>query len=221
MPVIAPTLVITKACFAGTEVVTLSTGVKIPISEVRIGDSILAYSRVDGFKYSEVIALPHGKNTHMAEFIRLELSSGRDIKVTAQHLLPVADCTHPTITTTATAQSSVCSTRDIPYNTLKAASKVHIGQCLLTTTGQEEVIGAYSTYERGVYTAITLEEFIVVNDIIASPYAVSHIIGHSFYHIPRMLYSLFPSLWRSDWVSRAVPRVLDELSGLVEALPFP
>ena len=218
MPVVAPTLVITKACFAGTEVVTLSTGVKLPISEVRIGDSILAYSRSDGLKYSEVIALPHGKNTHMAEFIRLVLSSGKDIKMTAQHLLPVADCTHAT---TARTQCDVCSTLDIPYNTLKPTSKVRIGQCLLTTTGQEEVIRLYRTYERGIYTAITLEEFIIVNDIIASPYAVSHIIGHSFYHIPRMLYSLFPSLWRSDWVSRAVPRVLDEFSGLVEALPFP
>ena len=221
MPVVAPTLVITKACFAGTEVVTLSTGVKLPISEVRIGDSILAYSRSDGLKYSEVIALPHGKNTHMAEFIRLELSSGRDIKITSAHLLPVADCTRPTITATTTTQSDVCSTRDIPYETLKAASTVHIGQCLLTTTGQEEVIGVYRTYERGIYTAITLEEFIVVNDIIASPYAVSHVIGHSFYHIPRVLYSLFPSVRLSDWMSSAVPRVLDELSGLVDALPFP
>ena len=35
------------------------------------------------------------------------------------------------------------------------------------------------------------------------------------------MHSLFPSVWRSDWASSTVPRVLDELSGLVDALPFP
>jgi hypothetical protein len=37
-----------------------------------------------------------------------------------------------------------------------------------------------------------MEEYIVVNGFLSSPYAVSHVVGNSFYNLYRGLYSFAP-----------------------------
>ena len=46
-------------------------------------------------------------------------------------------------------------------------------------------------------TVVTEEDFIVVNGVLASPFAVNHAVPNAFYHIHRTLFWMAPALVKS------------------------
>ena len=133
--------------------------------------------------FSEVVAVPHGRNSINAQFTQIATDSQRDIKMTPDHLvLAAADC----------ASFS-----------LVAASAVQAGDCLRTVDGAEKVVSVSVVEGQGVYSLVTKEEFVVVNGVVASPFAGNHAAAHAFYNIHRMLYSLAPAALAAGWVKKA------------------
>jgi hypothetical protein len=173
-------------CFSGSESVSLESGATIPISEVSVGDRVLSANAQGQVVYSDVVAVPHKKNDQLVNFIHITLSNHMDIKMTPDHLVLAS--------TSCDSQMSLLSAADIKVN-----------ECLQTVDGQSRVVSKTLLQARGIYTLVTQEEFIVVNGIIASPFAVNHAVASAFYSVHRMLYSLIPSLTvLSSTVSQAV-----------------
>jgi len=171
-----------SSCFAGSETVQLQNGNTKQISQVEIGDAVLSYNPVSGvFSYSPVVSIPHAQNSRSASFVHLETEEGMGIKMTPDHLLP----------------SGVCgsSTSSFP---LSKASEVQVGSCVQTTEGQKKI--SFNNLEKGqgVYTIVTGEEFVVVNGIVASPFAVSHHLPNAYYNLHRFAYKAFPEILKSS-----------------------
>lgn len=81
--------------------------------------------------------IPHKTNKEVALFTLITTESGRDIKVTKNHILP----------------AGVCG-MDLP---LVYASHVSMGDCIMTVSGQEKVYSVATVRGEGVYTLVTTE----------------------------------------------------------------
>jgi hypothetical protein len=168
-----------NTCFAGSEAVMLADGTTKAISDVVLGDSILSSDGSGNVKFSNVIAVPHDRNHELATFIQLSAASA-DIKMTADHLVMV---------------DPACD----GVATLKAASAVESGMCLVSVHGSITIESVKMVQGRGVYSVVTEEEFIVVNGFVASPFAVSHAVANAYYNVIRAV----PALLQFDVVRQA------------------
>ena len=92
------------------------------ISEVSVGDRILAANAAGSMSFSTVIAVPHGKNSIVTDFNQISTVS-RDIRMTPDHLILTGTCGSSTIS-------------------LVKASDVEAGVCIKTVDGDEEVSGS-------------------------------------------------------------------------------
>lgn len=155
----------------------------VSIDQVRVGDELLSVDESSGaMSYSPVVAVPHAHNTLATDFVHLSTDSGRDLKLTSSHLLPfVSSCK----TSTSTAAAS----------TLGQASAVKVGDCLVTEDGVDRVDSIDLVPGKGVYTVVVINAYIIVNGIVASPFAINHALGHWYYNLHRTVYRYFPAIW--------------------------
>jgi hypothetical protein len=165
-----------KACFAGSETLHLESGEVRAISDVRVGDRVLSADAAGRTSYSDVVYVPHGANSDDALFTHITTASGRDIKMTPSHIILAGPC-----------HSSAC----LP---LTYASSVSVGECVMTVSGEDMVSTVETVRGKGLYTVVTKEEYVVVNGIIASPFAANHLLANLYYNIHRFVYTSAPSL---------------------------
>ena len=165
-----------KACFAGSETLSLESGEVRAISDVRVGDRVLAADAAGRTSYSDVVYVPHRANSDDALFTHITTSSGRDIKMTPSHIILAGPC-H--------------SSASLP---LTYASSVSVGDCVMTVSGEDMVSTVETVQGKGLYTVVTKEEYVVVNGIIASPFAVNHMLANLYYNIHRFAYTTAPSI---------------------------
>lgn len=131
----------------------------------------------------QVVYVPHKSNKHHTVFVHITTESGHDVKMTKSHILPAGKC------------GSV-----LP---LVHASKVIVGDCILSVSGEEKVMEIELISGSGVYTIVTKEEYLVVNGIIASPFGVNHMLANMYYNVHRFLYSCSPILLASSLLHSA------------------
>jgi len=151
-----------RTCFSADDTVWLESGEKKPFRSVEIGDSILSANRDGVTSFSNVVFLPHGENDKRATFVEIKTKAGKTIKMTRGHLLPL--CT----------------------GDLSIANDIEAGTCVRTIDGEDEVLNVTTVEMNGIYTAVTENEFLVVNGIIASPFASSGALVHAFFNITDM-----------------------------------
>jgi Hint module len=187
-----------KSCFAGSETVTLESGEMKPISEVRAGDRVLAADASRQTVFSEVVFVPHGANADKTAYTHITTKQGRDIKMTHSHILPAGAC------------ASTSPPPDV------RASSVTVGDCIMTVSGMEEVSAVETVQGQGLYTIVTKDEYVVVNGIIASPFAYNHMVANFYYNIHRLLYAWVPGLLTSPLV-----RSVNEVRYGTETSPIP
>jgi Hint module len=89
-----------------------------------------------------VVFIPHGANKDRAVFTQITTNSGRDIKMTQNHVLPAGTC------------SLSPSPAFLP---LVYASQVSVGDCIMTVEGQETVLTVEKVRGEGLYTVVTNE----------------------------------------------------------------
>jgi Hint module len=94
------------------------------------------------FTYFKVVFIPHGANKQTAVFTHITTCSGRDIKMTQNHILPAGTC----------SLSPSPQTALLP---LVYASQVSVGDCIMTVAGQEKVTAVEKVRGEGVYTIVT------------------------------------------------------------------
>ena len=168
-------------CFAGSEMVTLESGASKLIADVVVGDRVLAANAQGAFVFSDVIAVPHAKNNDRVMFNEISLANGADIRMTGEHLLPVA------ASCGVDAVFAVTAAKDVAANS-----------CVMTVNGQSAVVSNNKVAGAGIYTIVTNEEYVVVNGVVASPFATCHAMGNTFYNVYRAMYNYVPGLFKSS-----------------------
>lgn len=157
-------------CFTGEDALTLESGASKPLREVRVGDRVLTSDARGALSFATVVFLPHGPNMAEAAVVAIVTAGGKSLRATPMHLLRTCD------------------------GRLAYASTLAAGACLRTVDGDDTVVSARRTFATGLYTAVTTNEFLVVNGIVASPFAVAHTVAHAYYHLHRALYARAPSI---------------------------
>ena len=84
--------------------------------------------------------------------------------------------------------AGACGASTLP---MVAAGKLVVGDCVQTVSGREQVVSVGKVEARGIYTAIAMEELLVVNGIVATPYGgVNPMIANIYYNLHRLVYAL-------------------------------
>lgn len=73
------------------------------------------------------------------------------------------------------------------------ADELKMGNCVLTVKGKSIIQELSIIQGRGIATVITIEEYLVVNGIIASPFASNHAAGRFFYKLLELIDGILPS----------------------------
>lgn len=161
----------------------MKSGEKRAIADVSVGDKI-AVAYMDGTfaGYSPVIFVPHEPNHEKATFTQISTVSGRDIKLTRDHLILGGAC---------------------DALSLVQAGSLTSGQCVQTISGLEPVIAVTNVASEGIYTVVTKHDgLLIVNGIVVSPFAVNHLVTNAFYNIMRLVYSIAPSVTKTSMIGR-------------------
>jgi len=166
-------------CFSGDDAVTLASGESKRLADVQVGDEVLTADATDAFSFAAVVALPHARNNKVASFVNVATASGKSVKATKLHLLRQCD------------------------GSLAYAGSLAVGDCLRTVDGNEAVTAVSMTKAEGVFTAVTTNEFLVVNGIVASPFAVSHDLASAYYTLHRAVAKVFPAALKSPLAAAA------------------
>jgi hypothetical protein len=146
-------------CFPGDATLTLANGNSKTFRDLIVGDEVLSADRYGTVSASKVVFLPHKLNDIKRNFDRVTTSSGKTLTMTKNHLLPLCD------------------------GSLVTARSVAVGQCIKTVDGDETVASLVLDKEfGGVYTAVTENEFLVVNGVVASPFALAHGVAHAYFN---------------------------------------
>ncbi|KAH1028982.1 hypothetical protein HUJ05_002292 [Dendroctonus ponderosae] len=140
-------------CFTGDSTVLTSGGVRRRLSELQVGERILAHDpSTKKLVFSEVILFLDYNPTEKRDFLSVNLKSGRTLTVTPNHLVILKDG------------------RTVYAGTLKA------GDHLLVSDSQnnlsEDLIESVTAVFRiGVYAPLTKAGTVVVNEVVVSCYA--------------------------------------------------
>ena len=105
-----------------------------------------------------MIFKPHPFNNITKLFDEVITVKGKVVRLTRNHLLPLCN------------------------GGLVTARSLQPGDCVMTADGEEKVAKTTQNVEAsGIYTAVTKNEFLVVDGIVASPFALAHGIAHSLF----------------------------------------
>ena len=124
----------------------------------QLGTWIMGADRNGKISFSPTVFLPHNPNDIERKHDQIVTGGGHTIEMTPNHLLPTCD------------------------GTLVTARSIKLGDCVRTVDGEDTVVSTTKDVTRnGVYTAVTKNEFLVVNGVVASPFALAHGIAHSLF----------------------------------------
>ena len=171
---------------------------------MRVGDRILTINRLGQKVFSDVVYVPHGINDEPTTFTTLTMESGRDVKMTSNHFLPAGSCE------VAVGLASV----SLPIVT---AGQVKVGDCVQTVSGVEQVVSIEKVAGKGVYTVVAMEELIVVNGIVATPYGgVNPTLVNMYYNLHRLMYSFgsMKTVLANNWLQTATEHLWGSLAAL-------
>ena len=164
------------SCFSKDSLLTLEDGSNIKISDAKVGQKILSCSN-NVLKFSSIVSIPHERNNISSQFIKLVTSSGKSIKMTPYHLLPV---------------------QNGDLFTLTCANDVEVNDIIMTVDGYESVTSKEIEMDNGIYTVVTNDDYIVVNNIIASPFDTFHDLANVYYQIHRTVYNINPQILETE-----------------------
>ncbi|KAG8239001.1 hypothetical protein J437_LFUL005058 [Ladona fulva] len=150
-------------CFPAAASVQISSGAQIPISQLRVGDRVLALDTNTGKPvYSEVLLfLDRDPERHRA-FLRIRTASGRQLALTPSHLVLVADSTGMT--------RGVFASRVRPGDRLLVEDPKALSESPRLLPDEVVAVDG-SSLEEGVYAPLTAAGTVMVDGVAASCYA--------------------------------------------------
>lgn len=167
-------------CFPGRSIITTEDGSRKRLDELRLGERIAAVNSRGDVVYSEVIAFLDRSPSEKRQFIRLTTKSGRVLTLTPTHLVPVE------------GRSSVFARMvQIGDKILVSDATTSVRNSVDNRLRWDTVIETKLVLEEGVFAPLTMEGTLLVDDVVASCYAVvdSQTVAH---------YSFLPlRIWKS------------------------
>ena len=162
-----------------------------------MGDRVLTINIKGEQVFSDVVYLPHGRNEQRTTFVQVTTESGRDLKMTLNHMLPVGACALSTLP-------------------LVAAGQVTVGDCVQTVSGREQVVFVEQVEGKGIYTVIAMEELIVVDGIVATPFGgINPTLANWYYNLHRLVYTLARSKDKDNGKDKGKDKTMASGNGLV------
>ncbi|KAJ1528078.1 hypothetical protein ONE63_007995 [Megalurothrips usitatus] len=168
-------------CFPGGSVVRTPEGAR-PLSEVRVGDMLLSRDEsTGGLVFSEVLMFIDRSPEERRQFLRLTTAGNRTLTLTPAHLLPVLRRQRQR-PRPAEETNSVADYDDVEEE--EFAERVVVGDRVLVpgatkhdrspadATVLDTVVAVELVLERGVFAPLTRAGTLVVDDVVASCYAV-------------------------------------------------
>lgn len=175
-------------CFTAKSTVTTSTGKRRKLTDLRVGDSVLAWdASAQRAVFSEVIMFLDYDPKQRRDFLRFTLASGRSMTVTPTHLLVTPD--HPEnleqVSNHLDSASKIRGPTETA-STVRFASEFSVGDRLLVKDSESDglLVDAIVEVEvvtlTGVYAPLTAVGTVFVDDVLASCYATvdSQTIAH-------------------------------------------
>ncbi|XP_014225964.1 sonic hedgehog protein A [Trichogramma pretiosum] len=151
-------------CFPGTSTALTADGRRVALAELQLGERVAALdSATNRLVFSEVIGFIDRATAERRQFLRLRLGSGKQLKLTATHLVPVQ------------GRGTVFAARVSPGDRLLVRSQ---NSSSSSSNGAsqalrwEEVLDVELVLEEGAYAPLTAEGTLLVDDVVASCYAV-------------------------------------------------
>ncbi|EGI60305.1 Tiggy-winkle hedgehog protein [Acromyrmex echinatior] len=164
-------------CFPGRSLVRTEDGSTKRLDDVHLGDRIAAVDSRGDVVYSEVIAFLDRSPSERRQFIRLTTKSGRVLTLTPAHLVPVEG-------------GSVFAANVQPGDKI-LVSDVDAANQVDSRLRWDSVNETKLVIEEGVYAPLTMEGNLLVDDVVASCYAIVN--SQSLAH-----YSFLPlRIWHS------------------------
>lgn len=136
------------------------------LEEVQLGERIAALDSYGNVVYSEVIAFLDRSPFERRQFIRLTTESGRMLTLTPAHLVPVE------------GQESVFAAKVQPGDRILVSGATtdtidnQVEDQVKNDLRWDSVVEAKLVLEEGVFAPLTTEGTLLVNDVVASCYAV-------------------------------------------------
>jgi len=182
-------------CFPGDSVVTTGAGVKKRMKDLRVGESVLALSNDGLLRPSEVLLFLDRSVTARTEYVTLVTDTGKSITATPTHLV---------------LRWEKPERSQIRHANPVYAKNVRVNDTLLTVIngdgGQlrlraERVVAVSRTEKDGLYAPLTVDGTVVVDDIVASCYAVidSQWLAHLAFLPVRAVAAIRTSLYNLVW----------------------
>lgn len=182
-------------CFSGDSVVTTGLGEKKLMKDLRVGESVLALSDDGVLRPSEVLLFLDRNDKVRTEYVTLVTDAGKSITATPTHLV---------------LRWEKPERSQIRYANPVYAKRVRVNDTLLTVVGDgtggrrlrtERVVEIRNTEKVGLYAPLTVDGTVVVDDIVASCYAVvnSQWLAHLAFLPVRMVASARASLYGLIW----------------------
>jgi len=154
-------------CFWGSNMVHMRNGGRRSISDVKVGDSVLAVDEMGQLRFSQVIIQLHAEPEVVTKFQVIRTKTGRNLTLTPRHLIYKAD-------------SEIASSKPLFAMRIKKGDFVFVFDEKLGMIKDEVVSNDIET-EKGLYTPVTSHGNIIVGDILASSYAALE--NHSLLHL--------------------------------------
>ena len=148
-------------CFSGLDTLTMQDGTNKTFEQLQVGDQILSADQSMNLKFSPIIFLPHIFNENPTPLIEVKTAGGNILRMTPNHLVPLCE-----------------------GGELATAIELTVGSCLRIANSDNNMSegiapeGDFTDTVRevkriivdGVYTAVTLEKYIVVGGVLALPF---------------------------------------------------
>lgn len=173
-------------CFLASSTVQVSSGKRKKLSDLKVGEKVLSIdSSTQQLIYSEVLMFLDWDPQQRREFLKIQLKSGKTLTVTPSHLI---------------LTGTLNSTRTVYADRLKIGSKLLVSDSLNNLV-EDSVVNLTPVMDTGVIAPLTSAGTVVVNDVVASCYAVvdSQSIAHWAF-VPVRLYSNFVIGLERMWI---------------------
>ncbi|KAB7505983.1 Protein hedgehog [Armadillidium nasatum] len=155
-------------CFPGEAIVDTPEG-PLPLALLKIGDKVKVL-RSDGMlTFSPVLMFLHEDPTHQRNFLSISTSSGMVLNLTPSHLLFTLRSYR--------APSNPVFRESFSVGEVVLAGSVNLGDYLFVTQNDssvrlDKIVDINSIFRKGVYAPLTAEGTVIVNNVVASCYAV-------------------------------------------------
>uniref|UniRef100_A0A0K0DU10 Hint domain-containing protein n=1 Tax=Strongyloides stercoralis TaxID=6248 RepID=A0A0K0DU10_STRER len=189
-------------CFSADTLVQTIDGNLKPISELEVGKDWVLSRNNSKLVYSQVTEWLHKDDNQKAEFIKLSLDDGKELKITAYHYIYKTECV---------SSKDALRIDDVEREAVYAKD-VNVGDCLYVVSkdknsfSKQEVIAIDNIEEVGIYAPMTGTGDIVVEGILASCENIIHhsVMRSSFYQSFKYFADFIPNIFNKNEESTTV-----------------